>query len=254
RLRPVARLVRPAGRRVPRVGAPEVRARPRVRRGRHRDAVAQVLGRRRPRRVHRALRRLGPVPAPVRRVRHDHRGRRRRGPRVARRRRVASRRRGVSPAVRSRRPGRLSRRGGFCLATLTWEPHGRRQARSGALGEARARTATGANACRSRTHPNTETEVEQGNGRATMTNHNLESLPTAGTSAWLDDLSRQRLDGGELKSLVDEYAVVGVTTNPAIFSSAMTTGDAYDAQLRELAASGADAAETVFTMAIDDVR
>ncbi len=87
-----------------------------------------------------------------------------------------------------------------------------------------------------------------------MTNPNLDALATAGTSAWLDDLSRQRLDGGELKSLVDEYAVVGVTTNPAIFSSAMTTGDAYDAQLRELAASGADAAETVFTMAIDDVR
>lgn len=87
-----------------------------------------------------------------------------------------------------------------------------------------------------------------------MTNPNLDALATAGTSAWLDDLSRQRLDGGELKSLVDEYAVVGVTTNPAIFSSAMTTGDAYDEQLRELAASGADAAETVFTMAIDDVR
>ena len=69
-----------------------------------------------------------------------------------------------------------------------------------------------------------------------MTNPNLDALASAGTSAWLDDLSRQRLDGGELKSLVDDYAVVGVTTNPAIFSSAMTTGDAYDAQLRELAA------------------
>lgn len=87
-----------------------------------------------------------------------------------------------------------------------------------------------------------------------MPNQNLDALAAAGTSAWLDDLSRQRLDGGELKRLVDDYAVVGVTTNPAIFSSAMTTGDAYDAQLRELAASGADAAETVFTMAIDDVR
>ncbi|MCG7438001.1 transaldolase [Corynebacterium freneyi] len=87
-----------------------------------------------------------------------------------------------------------------------------------------------------------------------MTNPNLAALATAGTSAWLDDLSRQRLEGGELTALVDEYAVVGVTTNPAIFSSAMTTGDAYDGQLRELAGSGADAAETVFTMAIDDVR
>lgn len=87
-----------------------------------------------------------------------------------------------------------------------------------------------------------------------MTNANLEALAAAGTSAWLDDLSRQRLDGRELSALVENYAVAGVTTNPAIFSSAMTSGDAYDAQLRELAASGADAAETVFAMAIDDVR
>ncbi|WP_295629684.1 transaldolase [uncultured Corynebacterium sp.] len=87
-----------------------------------------------------------------------------------------------------------------------------------------------------------------------MTNKNLDALASAGTSAWLDDLSRQRMDGGELLSLVDELAVVGVTTNPAIFSSAMTTGDAYDTQLHELAASGASASETVFNMAIDDVK
>lgn len=87
-----------------------------------------------------------------------------------------------------------------------------------------------------------------------MTNKNLSDLAAAGTSAWLDDLSRQRLDGGELDSLVEELAVVGVTTNPAIFHTAMTAGDAYDAQLTELAKDGAGAAPAVFTMAIDDVR
>ncbi|WP_298088746.1 transaldolase [uncultured Corynebacterium sp.] len=87
-----------------------------------------------------------------------------------------------------------------------------------------------------------------------MPNPNLDALAAAGTSAWLDDLSRQRLDTGNLADLVEELRVVGVTTNPAIFSVAMTTGDAYDGQLRELAGSGADAAETVFAMAIDDVK
>ena len=85
-----------------------------------------------------------------------------------------------------------------------------------------------------------------------MTNPNLDALATAGTSAWLDDLSRQRLDGGELKSLVDEYAVVGVTTNPAIFASAMSKGTAYDAQIAELRATGADATEAVFTKTMCD--
>lgn len=87
-----------------------------------------------------------------------------------------------------------------------------------------------------------------------MTNKNLEALAAAGTSAWLDDLSRQRLSSGDLASLIEELRVVGVTTNPAIFSSAMTSGEDYDTQLAELTASGATAAEAVFTMAIDDVR
>ncbi|MEJ5919809.1 transaldolase [Corynebacterium sp. H78] len=85
-------------------------------------------------------------------------------------------------------------------------------------------------------------------------NRNLEALATVGTSAWLDDLSRQRLSSGDLVQLIDELNVVGVTTNPAIFSSAMTAGEDYDSQLAELTASGADAAEAVFAMAIDDVR
>ena len=56
-----------------------------------------------------------------------------------------------------------------------------------------------------------------------MPNPNLDALAAAGTSAWLDDLSRQRLDTGNLADLVEELRVVGVTTNPAIFSVAMTT-------------------------------
>ncbi|MDO5029096.1 MAG: transaldolase [Corynebacterium sp.] len=87
-----------------------------------------------------------------------------------------------------------------------------------------------------------------------MSNSTMEALAAVGTSAWLDDLSRQRLTSGDLKNLIDELRVVGVTTNPAIFSSAMTSGEDYDAQLAELTAQGATPAEAVFAMAIDDVR
>lgn len=87
-----------------------------------------------------------------------------------------------------------------------------------------------------------------------MTNANVTALSAAGTSTWLDDLSRQRIQSGNLQQLIDKLAVVGVTTNPAIFATAMTKGSEYEEQLAELAATGADAAEAVFTMAIDDVR
>lgn len=87
-----------------------------------------------------------------------------------------------------------------------------------------------------------------------MTNQNLETLSKLGTSAWLDDLSRQRLSSGDLATLIEELNVVGVTTNPAIFSAAMTSGEDYDEQLASLTAAGKSATEAVFTMAIDDVR
>lgn len=81
----------------------------------------------------------------------------------------------------------------------------------------------------------------------------LGRLVEAGVAVWLDDLSRERLRTGNLAELV-ERGVVGVTTNPTIFASALAKGDAYDEQLRELAARGADVDEAVFTITTDDVR
>ncbi|EYR64039.1 transaldolase, partial [Actinotalea ferrariae CF5-4] len=79
-------------------------------------------------------------------------------------------------------------------------------------------------------------------------------LREAGVAIWLDDLSRELLRSGELQRLVDERGVVGVTTNPTIFASALSKGDAYDEQLRALAAGGADVDEAVFAITTDDVR
>ncbi|QVI67584.1 transaldolase [Cellulomonas fengjieae] len=82
----------------------------------------------------------------------------------------------------------------------------------------------------------------------------LARLAEAGVAIWLDDLSRERLRTGNLAELVRDKGVVGVTTNPSIFASALSKGDAYDAQLRELAADGADADAAVFRITTDDVR
>ena len=83
---------------------------------------------------------------------------------------------------------------------------------------------------------------------------NIQKLASAGTSVWLDDLSRPRLTSGELASLIDTKGIVGVTTNPAIFAAAMSQGDAYDEQLHQLAAAGIAADEAVFAMAVKDVQ
>ena len=90
-------------------------------------------------------------------------------------------------------------------------------------------------------------------------NERLKALSDAGVSIWLDDLSRERLETGNLAELITEKHVVGVTTNPSIFASALTNGERYDAQLRELAVGHGDVTdslveETVFALTTTDVR
>lgn len=85
-------------------------------------------------------------------------------------------------------------------------------------------------------------------------NPNLAALSAAGVSVWLDDLSRDRLQTGNLQKLIDTRSVVGVTTNPSIFQAALSKGTAYDAQVAELAKQGADVDDTIRTVTTDDVR
>jgi transaldolase len=66
----------------------------------------------------------------------------------------------------------------------------------------------------------------------------LKALADAGVSIWLDDLSRERIETGNLADLVKNSSVVGVTTNPTIFASALANGERYDDQVRELAQAG----------------
>ncbi|WP_308340600.1 MULTISPECIES: transaldolase [unclassified Streptomyces] len=82
----------------------------------------------------------------------------------------------------------------------------------------------------------------------------LAALSAAGVSIWLDDLSRELLAGGELKKLIADRHVVGVTTNPTIFASALSKGDRYNEQLRTLGGKGASVDDAVFALTTDDVR
>ncbi len=85
-------------------------------------------------------------------------------------------------------------------------------------------------------------------------NLRLEQLAGAGVSVWLDDLSRERINTGNLAGLVQNSSVVGVTTNPTIFASALAKGEQYDQQMRELAATDASVADAIKALTTDDVR
>lgn len=87
-----------------------------------------------------------------------------------------------------------------------------------------------------------------------MSNERLGQLADAGVSIWLDDLSRERLRSGNLQELITESHVVGVTTNPTIFAGALADGEAYDEQVRELAARGASVADAVREITVADVQ
>ena len=82
----------------------------------------------------------------------------------------------------------------------------------------------------------------------------LQKLAAAGQSIWIDNLSRSLVHGGGLQRLIDEDAVTGVTSNPTIFQKAISHGEDYDSQLRELVGTIDDARQVFFRLAEDDVR
>lgn len=88
---------------------------------------------------------------------------------------------------------------------------------------------------------------------STSTGTRTAQLSAIGVSIWLDDLSRERIASGGLQQLIADRNVVGVTTNPTIFASALAKGQAYDVQVAELAAAGTSVSDAVFEITTDDV-
>ena len=87
---------------------------------------------------------------------------------------------------------------------------------------------------------------------ATSRHSRLQQLSDLGQSVWIDYLSRDLLESGELARLIDEDAVVGVTSNPTIFQKAISSGSAYDAQLHEVP-PGTDAKSVFYELVARDV-
>src|SRR5918912_675882 len=77
-----------------------------------------------------------------------------------------------------------------------------------------------------------------------MAKSRLHQLAERGQSVWFDTLSRDLVQTGELKRMMEEDAVVGVTSNPTIFQKAVSQGNAYDEQLKELLEDEDDAKAT----------
>ncbi|WKK63442.1 transaldolase [Corynebacterium sp. P8-C1] len=82
----------------------------------------------------------------------------------------------------------------------------------------------------------------------------IDRLAEAGTSTWLDDLSRERIVSGNLAEIKAAKSLAGVTTNPAIFAKAMSSGTAYDEQIAELKAGKVGVDEAVYAMSVKDVQ
>ncbi len=80
------------------------------------------------------------------------------------------------------------------------------------------------------------------------------ALSAQGVSIWLDDLSRDLLETGELSRLIEHRHVVGVTSNPTIFAAALAKGERYADQVRALADRGVDVDTAAFEITTDDVR
>src|SRR5579885_711350 len=87
-----------------------------------------------------------------------------------------------------------------------------------------------------------------------MAKSRLHELAARGQSIWFDTLSRELVHSGELKRMMDEDAVTGVTSNPTIFQKALSSGTAYDDDMRGLLAETDDPELIFFSLALQDIR
>lgn len=87
-----------------------------------------------------------------------------------------------------------------------------------------------------------------------MTDNALIGLDEIGQSVWLDNLSRSLIDSGELKRLIDEDGLRGITSNPTILQKAISGSSDYDISLRRMLDQGIrDEKELFFGLALEDI-
>ena len=83
--------------------------------------------------------------------------------------------------------------------------------------------------------------------KATQLLHNM------GQSLWLDNITRDHLDGGTIQRYIDELSVTGLTSNPTIFEQAIKNSAAYDEAIRKKLQKGKSAEELFFELALEDL-
>ena len=84
--------------------------------------------------------------------------------------------------------------------------------------------------------------------------NSLQMLARHGQSFWMDEMSRGLITSGRLARLVREDGLRGMTSNPTIFARAISSGDDYEEQLRELVGSGASAEDAALELMLADIR
>jgi len=87
-----------------------------------------------------------------------------------------------------------------------------------------------------------------------MAKNPLFELYEAGTSVWLDYIRRSLMTSGELKRMIEEDAVVGMTSNPTIFEKAIGGSSDYDDALRDLVHAGVPDEEIMLSLIIEDIK
>lgn len=75
-----------------------------------------------------------------------------------------------------------------------------------------------------------------------------------GQSIWMDNLSRTLIESGELKQMIDERGIVGITSNPAIFEKAIVGNATYDADIEAGISAGKSVLEIYESLVFEDIR
>jgi len=87
-----------------------------------------------------------------------------------------------------------------------------------------------------------------------MTTNKVKQIHDFGQSIWLDFIDRKFVKSGELKKLIDEDGVRGITSNPAIFEKAISASSEYDEQIATLNSQDKRNDEIFYALAIDDIK
>src|ERR1039458_9205921 len=87
-----------------------------------------------------------------------------------------------------------------------------------------------------------------------MKDNPLKKLETLGQSIWLDYIRRDLIASGELRRMIEEDGLRGMTSNPAIFEKAIAEIHDYDGEIRAMALAGKDAGAIYETLSQGDVQ